>query len=213
VADLTAFLDESKKPVRDPATGRPLTTGDHYVVASAVVLHGDVDEVRSEVSDVERTLGYRLHYANLRSRKRRLEAVEALGALSHWDGYLFETARPVPASVSEHHVRAKVLQEAMLHLANEVGVLRLHLETRADPKRGFHVLDEKDNQVLQRLLSQKAVPADLRIAHFTKSEAVLCIADVLAGARSDYLCGADRETYSLLAHRVRDTRQALGVKP
>ena len=32
------------------------------------------------------------------------------------------------------------------------------------------------------------------------------IADLLAGARSDELCGVDRETYSRISHRVRTIR-------
>lgn len=206
--NLIAFLDESRKPVRDPATGRVDSTATHYVVAAAVVLDGELDEIRTAVTEVERLLGYRLHYADLRSRRRRLRVVEALATVPGWDGYVFETARALHTRTSEHHVRAKVLTVAFSHLSNDVGVLQLNLETRALPQRGFRVLDDKDNQVLERLLSQKAVPADLRINHVTKSEVVLCIADVLAGARSDFLCGADREAYPLLAHRVRGIKQA-----
>jgi len=35
--DLIAFLDESRKPVRDGRTGRVSGRGDHYVVVAAVV--------------------------------------------------------------------------------------------------------------------------------------------------------------------------------
>jgi len=66
-------------------------------------------------------------------------------------------------------------------------------------------LDEKDHQVLQKLHTRHAVPASLAISHADKTEPLLVIADVLAGARSDDLCFADQQAYPLLAHRVRQT--------
>lgn len=203
MADLIAFLDESKKPMRDPATSRPSDRGEHYVVAAAIVIEGDA-EIRSAIAEIEARLGYRMHYADLRSRKRRLAAVRELERIQGWDGYLFETARPLRGRHhSEHHVRAKTLASAFTVLGSEVGVTRIILETRATPKRGFIALDEKDHQVLQKLLTHKAVPADLRIAHTDKTERTLAVADILAGARSDFLCLADMEAFPLIAHRVR----------
>lgn len=211
--ELMAFLDESRKPVRSPSTGRATNTSHYYVVAAAMVLAGDVRGARASIKRLEAELGYRLHYADLRSRRRRLEAVEAISHLDGWDGYLFETAGPLTARhFSEHHVRAKILGKAFTDLGAE-NVLRVVLETRAHPQRRLDHLDAKDHQVLQRLLSQKAVPADLRIAHADKSEALLTIADVLAGARSDYLCGGDRVPYPLLAHRVRRVNTVFGRLP
>lgn len=202
--DLVAFLDESKKPVRNEKTGLVSDVGNHYVVAAAVVLEGDLSNIRAALQQAREKLGYPIHYADLRSRKRRLQTIAAISSINGWDGHVFETGRPLPdRHYNEHHIRAKILTQAFTHLGTEGGVARAVLETRAHPGRGLHLLDKKDHQVLERLLSQKALPGDFRIQHKGKGdEAILQIADVLAGARSDYLCGADREAYPLLAHRV-----------
>ena len=106
---LIAFLDESKKPVRDRSTGRVATGGDHYyVVAAAIVFASDLGDVRAQLSDIEAGLGYKLHYGDL-SHKRRVEAIEAVEAIDGWDGYIFETARPLSSRhYTERHVRARL---------------------------------------------------------------------------------------------------------
>ncbi len=213
-ADLVAFMDESRKPMRDPATGRPSGIGEHYVVAAAIVIDGDGDAIRGSIADIERRLDYALHYADLRSGRRRRAAIAELDRISGWDGYLFETARPLEARHhSEHHVRAKILEVAFAFLGTDVGVSRIVLETRSAPARGFTQHDEKDHQVMQKLLTRKAVPAGLRIAHAGKSERILAIADVLAGARSDFVCLADLEAYPLVAHRIRNIKSLFEKGP
>ncbi|MCY4369691.1 MAG: hypothetical protein OXF41_09805 [bacterium] len=83
-----------------------------------------------------RKIGVQLHYRNL-GKTRRVETLEAIDRISGWGGYLFETARPLPdAHYSEHHVRAKVLIEAITHLSSE-GVVEAVLETRAGTKKGL----------------------------------------------------------------------------
>ena len=203
---LIAFLDESKKPVRDRSTGRVATGGDHYyVVAAATVFASDLGDVRAQLSDIEAGLGYKLHYGDL-SHKRRVEAIEAVEAIDGWDGYIFETARPLSSRhYTERHVRAKTLIAAFVHMSTEGGVAQVVLETRADPKSGFDILDQHDHQVLQRLLSRKEVPEDLRISHDDKTEKVLQIADLLAGARSDFLCGINVDVYPLIGHRIQSS--------
>jgi len=202
--DLVAFLDESRKPVRDRTTGRVAGPLEHYVVAAAVLFEGDLEEVRRRLRAVEAELGYRLHYADPRSRERQLAALTAVDRIAEWDALVFETARPIPIrNSSEHHVRAKLLTEAFTRLGVEMDVSRLVLETRASPVRGFHELDAKDHRVLQSLRTQGAVPDRMRMSHRDKSEPLLAVADLLAGARSDALCWSDRQAFSLLAHRVR----------
>lgn len=211
--ELIAYLDESRKPMRDPATGHVSGRGEHYVVAAAVVIEDDMD-LGEAIAGIEERLGYRLHYADLRSRERRLAAVTELAEIAGWDGYLFETARPLPSRHhSEHHVRAKILASAFTVLSADGGVSRVSLETRATPKKGFTQLDKKDHQVLQKLLTQKMVPADFGISHTDKSEPLLIIADILAGARSDFLCMADQEPYPLIAHRVQQVEQLFKTDP
>ena len=204
VADLIAFLDESRKPPRDPSTGRPSGSSHHYVVAGAIVLDGDTSGMRQNIADIELDLGYPLHYSDLRSSTRRRDAIAAIATIPEWDGYLFETARSLPQrNYSEHHVRAKVLTAAFVHLSVNEGVAQITLETRARPKQGMYHLDLKDHQVLRKLLRRQAVPANVHIRHDDKTERILAVADLLAGARSDFLCRVDPEPYTLIAHRVR----------
>ncbi len=120
---------------------------------------------------------------------------------------------PLPdARYSEHHVRAKVIAEALTHLGSE-GVVEAVLETRAGTNKDFQPLDNKDHQVLRKLQRQGAVPDSFRIRHDDKTEAILQIADLLAGARSDGLCGVNRETYYRISHRVRATRTVFSKRP
>jgi len=212
--ELVAFIDESRKPERDLASGRPSGRGEHYVVAVAILMAEDVAAVGRSISDVERRLGYVVHYADLRSWSRRRAVIAELDRIPEWDGYLFETAQPLSArNHSEHHVRAKILEAAFRFLAADVGVSRIILETRAAPKHGFTLLDDKDHQVLQKLLTRKAVPANLQITHADKTERVLAIADVVAGARSDFLCRTGLEAYPLIGHRIRATRSLFAKVP
>ena len=207
--ELTAFLDESRKPIRNPATGRVANPKSHYyVVAAAVVLDGDAADTRRQLGLARAHIGVDLHYRNL-SKTRRTAALEAIDQIDDWDCYLFETARPLPDThYSEHHVRAKVIAEAFTHLSSE-GVAAAVLETRAGTKQDFQPLDNKDHQVLRKLQRQGTVPNSFRIRHHDKTEAILQIADLLAGARSDERCDVDRETYYRISHRIRTIRTVL----
>ena len=200
--ELTAFLDESRKPIRDPVTMHAIPGAHFYVVAAAVVFDGDIADIRSQLELVSTEIGVHLHYRSL-SISRRVKALEAIDRIGGWDGYLFETARPLPdANYSEHHVRAEVLIEAFTHLSSE-GVVKAVLETRAGTKQEFQPLDKKDYEVLHKLQRQGGVPDNFQTRHDDKSEPILQVADLLAGARSDELCGVDRETYYRISHRVR----------
>ena len=207
--ELTAFLDESRKPIRNPATGRVANQkGYYYVVAAAVVLDGDAAHIRHQLGLVRTDIGVDLHYRNL-SMTRRTAALEAIDQIDGWDCYLFETARPLSDThYSEHHIRSKIIGEAFTHLSSE-GVAEAVLETRAGTKQAFQPLDNKDHRVLRKLQRQGAVPYSFRIRHQDKTEPILQIADLLAGARSDERCDVDRETYYRISHRIRTTRTVL----
>lgn len=121
--DLLGFLDESKKPVRDPRTGRVSTSGEFYVVAAAVVLSGDIEAIRAELREAVARLGFPFHYADLRSKSRRVDALDAVLSIEGWGAYVFETARPMsPRNNSEHQMRAKALSAAFTVLSAEEGV-------------------------------------------------------------------------------------------
>jgi hypothetical protein len=202
--DLVAYLDESRKPVRDPSTGNVAGGFEHYVVAAAVVLGEDADSVRESVRGIERDLGFALHYGELRSRARRLAVVDAIVALPDWDGYVFETARAVDfRRRSEHAIRAAILTEAFPTLEEEVGVGRIVLESRAMPADATGAIDTKDQDVLRHAHKRGRVSDALEIGHAPKKEVILAIADIIAGARGDFICGADRGIYPRLAHRIR----------
>lgn len=203
---LVAFLDESRKPVRDRVSGRPLEGSEHYLVAAAIMFDGDLTRVRKRILRIERDLGFRLHYTSLRKSGRRQAALSAIADIPDWDALIVETARPLPIrNNSERHVRAKVLREALRTLTATHGVAHVVLETRSSPVKGFRQLDEQDHQVLQSLRSRHEVPAALSIDHRGKSEPLLAIADLVAGSRTDALCWADRTAFPIIAHRVRTT--------
>ena len=202
--DLVAYLDESRKPVRDPATGRVADGGEHYVVAAAVVFGTEADRIRASLLAIERDLGFALHYGELRSRARRIAVVDAIVLLPDWDGYLFETARPVDfRRRSEHAIRAAILAEAFPTLEVDAGVGSIVLESRAMVTDVAGVIDTKDLDVLRHVHKSGRVSGALQIGHAPKNEAILAIADVIAGARGDFICGADRGVYPRLAHRIR----------
>lgn len=207
--DLIGFIDESRKPMRDRRTGRVLAAANHYVVAAGVVLAGDLQPIRLQLAKLETDLGFPLHYSDM-SRERRRRVAQSVSAIGGWDGYLFETARPLPRRhYSEHFVRSKVVGAAFECLSSDVEVTVATLETRNHPSKGLYQLDEKDHQVLQSLVSEKRVASGFRITHTDKSERVLALADILAGARTDYLCGVDVEPFAILTHLVRRTVKVL----
>ncbi|WP_420637742.1 hypothetical protein [Candidatus Poriferisocius sp.] len=206
---LCGFLDESKKPVRDPRTRRESGAGDFYVVAAAVVLQGHLEETRSELRGLADVLGADLHYNEL-GRDRRIEAVERIDAIPFWDGYLFETAQPLTSRHNpERRLRDHTMAAAFIALGADEGVEHLVLETRGKPSMGFTQLDQQDHRVLQRLRNKKEVPYTLSISHETKTEPLLWLADVVAGARSDHLCKVYDEIYPLLCHRIRRVHSVL----
>ncbi len=208
--EILAFLDESIKPVRDPNTGKVSGRGDYYVVAGAVIMRGDADETRDALRELSADLDVDVHYNEL-SRERRIVAIDRVTALDTWDGYLFETAQPLRARHnSEHRLRAKTMAAAFTTLGGDGGVMDLVLETRGQPSLGFTQLDQKDHRVLQSLRSRNLVPQGLSIRHETKQEPLLWLAGVLAGARTDHLCGAHLDMYPRLAHRVRKVCVVLG---
>ena len=174
------------------------------MIASIVTLDGELDTLREKIIKLEDELGYRLHYGDLRSKTRRVEAIEAIAGLNDWEGHLFESAVPIQSTGggAEHHIRAKALKQAFIHLAGEGRVSRVVIETRNEPTAGFDQLDKADHQVHQRLLTRCQVPAGFLITHAGKDEPILSIADVLAGARTDLLCGKDDEIYHRVGHLV-----------
>jgi len=202
--DLIAFLDESRKPVRDGRTGRVSGRGDHYVVVAAVVLTADADDCRSRIrAAATNSEASRYWRWKLMSPSRRRRAVAGLTALDHWEAYAYETAQPMQRRrVSDARARSLILKRAFVDLDRQVGVHRATLETRSQPSERFDTHDRRDHQVLESLLSEDGVDPSFRITHAGKEEPLLWLADVLAGARSDFLCGVDREMWSLMAHRV-----------
>jgi hypothetical protein len=162
--------------------------------------------VRESLRGIERDLGFALHYGELRSRARKVAAVDAIVALADWDAYLFETARPVDfRRRSDHAIRAAILKEAFPILEHDAGVSRIVLESRAMPTDVTHAIDARDFDVLRDVHRSDLVSESLEMGHVSKSETILVIADVIAGARGDFICGVDRGTYPRLAHRVRGT--------
>jgi len=201
---LVAFIDESRKPARDRRTGRVAPEGQHYAVASAVILAGDADPIRAALVDIagEVTGGNRLRWSDLSAARRRRVLAGVL-TIDAWEGRLYETGEGVLTSrTPDVRVRAYALGAAFDHLSTEVGVLHAVLETRSQPILGFTTHDEQDRSLLVSRRQKGVTAADFTIEHLGKEEPLLWLADVLAGMRTDYLCWADRELYPIISHRV-----------
>lgn len=199
--ELVAYLDESKKPVRNRATGKVSGDAEVYVVVAAIVFRGGQDAMRNSLKGIRSTVGAPLHYAELTDR-RRTHALQAVCELSGWDAYIFETAEPRPVAHRESGVRDRALRTAVCMLAGDFGVRNFTLETRATAAKQFFRLDEDDHRTLSSLLSRGEVAADTRIVHDDKSENLLALPDLVAGARTDHLANKDSTPYSLVSHRV-----------
>lgn len=208
---MVAFIDESWKPVRDRRTGRvDASQGRHYALAVAAVLLGDVDGLRAGLRRVQDDLGYPIHYGDLRGVSRRRAVCGAVAELLEWEGLIFETARPLSRPHhTEHYARGRLLRSALQELYGVQAVTIVTLETRSKPADGFDQLDARDHQMLQSLISKGEVAPGSRMMHAGKTEPLLWLADVLAGARTDHLCLVDSIAYGLLGHRVSLTRQVL----
>lgn len=199
--DLHAYLDESKKPVRDPSSGRVSGSGYHYAVGAAVVLRGDAQRVREEVRGVAERLDCNLHFSDL-SRRLKQEVMSAVGGIDGWEGIVYETRAPVPNRIPERRSRARLLHAAFPDLVATLDVHVVTLETRAAPHKGFEELDRQDHSTWQSLIAKGVLPQGRVLMHRGKDEPLLWIADLLAGARTDDLCAVDRSAFSVIAHRV-----------
>lgn len=211
-AKLIAYVDESCKPVRDPSTRRVMPDRYRYVLACAIVFEADIDAGRCELSRLEASLGKSLHYRELAVTAREA-ALEHAASLDSWEGALFETSRDIIRQRhSEHHVRAKLLERALRSLSETFGVAEIVMESRSRRRLGPGQLDQKDHQVLRKTRGRGLIdPIALR--HDDKSEVMLRLPDLLAGARTDHLCGVDRTAFALIANRVRVIEQWPEVAP
>ena len=66
---------------------------------------------------------------------------------------------------------------------------------------------------MRRLRRQEAIPDSFRISHEDKTETILQVADLLAGARSDWLCDVNRDAHARIGHRVRAIRTVFDKGP
>lgn len=198
--EIVAFLDESRKPVRDVVTGK--VGGDEaYVVVAAVVLRGAGGALQSALELASSEVGAALHYGDLSITQQR-RALQMIADIDEWDAYIFETVRPQRHLQNDRGIRQKAVEGALAVLGAELGVRHFTLETRATPARGFDRLDQDDNRTLQSAIGRGLVHPDIRIQHATKAEPLLHLPDLVVGARSDFLTNKNREPYPFVAHRV-----------
>lgn len=199
--DVVAYLDESRKPVRDPKSGRVSSSGLHYVVAAAMVFHGDVKSISANLSALAMDIGRKLHYSDL-GPERQVEVLREVAGMGGWEGLIYETAAPLSNDIPERRTRARILKVALPDLLNRHEVRAVTLETRASPKKGFMQLDQHDHSTWRSLVDLGLIPTDGVLTHGTKSEPLLWVADLVAGARTDHLCNVNRGSYALIGHRV-----------
>lgn len=200
--DLVAFVDESRKPVRH--VGRQLGASrgsSFYAVSAVILLRDDVDGVRRKLRDLAGLTPHGLHYRKLASAVRR-DCVYDINTMTEWDAIVVETNRAVPVR-NDRQIRAAVLQSAFTTLWRVHGVREVVLESRAMITGQFARLDRDDELVAAHLRTVRVLPDDFDIAHGSKSDPALGLADLVVGARTDHLCGVDYGPWSLIAHRVR----------
>ena len=192
--------------MRDRRTGRVSGQGEFYVIGGIVILSADVVNVRANLREIQARLGYAIHFNEL-SHLRRIETIKAVLEIDCWDGYIFETASPLEARHhKERHIRARALQDAFTYLCHAGAVTEFILETRAQPSKGFTTLNEDDRRLGQKLKAKKQLPDKFTMQHGDKTEPLLWLADVLAGARSDHICARHEDLFPLLGHRILDIR-------
>lgn len=199
--DVVAYLDESRKPGRDPKSGRVRSSGLHYAVAAAMVFHGDVTSISANLSALAMDVGRKLHYADL-GPERQVEVLREMAGMDGWEGLIYETAAPVSHEIPERRTRARILKVAFPDLLNRHEVRAVTLETRASPKKGFGQLDQHDHSTWRSLVDRGLIPRDGVLTHGDKSEPLLWAADLVAGARTDHLCNVNRSNYALISHLV-----------
>ncbi len=201
--EFIAFIDESKRPMRNRRTGKVDITQWHYVLAVVIIMRIDLESVRQKILRIEADLNYELHYQEMKSNTRRCNAIEAIEQIKEWNGILFETMKPIGQSnAEEHRTRASQLKQSFQMLANNYQSTKVILETRAKRKTSRPTLDNKDIAVLQKLYATKKVARTFQIRHETKQEPILKIADLLASSRTDMLCVSDETIYPQIGHRV-----------
>lgn len=211
-AKLIAFVDESCKPARDPSTQRAIPDRYRYVLGCTIAFEADIRDLRCELSRLETSLGKPLHYRELAHTARETALTHA-ASLDSWEGALFETSRDIIRQHrSEHHVRAKLLERALRLLQERFGVAEVVMESRSTRRRGPGQLDQKDHQVLRKMRGQGLIEA-IELRHDDKSEVMLGLPDLLAGARTDHLCGVDRTAFALIANRIEVVDQWPEVAP
>jgi len=178
--------------------------GDHYVVGAVTCLEGVLGQSRIRLLELRGKLGFDFHFSELGAKRRQL-VIEGIVNLDFWDGHVFETAKPVHRSTPDRRMRDRILRVAMAELANNGGVDWLTLESRSSPQGSRRTLDRRDHSCLSGLMSRGLISRNTRLTHSTKREPMLWISDIIASCRSDFICGRDRSTFPLLAHRIRST--------
>ncbi len=200
--DLLAFIDESKRPVRNRKTGKPDTTQWQYALAAVVIMRADLTLVRQQLQQIEADLNYKLHYHEMKSHTRRRNAIDAINSIAEWDGYIAETSKPIkPSGEKEHGARASQLKQAFVYLGIR-GITQVAIETRVRPEAKHKTLDKNDLAMAKKLRDQKIIDARFHLEHVGKEETLLKIADLLASSRTDMLCARDEAIYPRIGHRV-----------
>lgn len=197
--DLIAFVDESKKPARDPLTGKALPQS-WYAMAAVIVLAGDAEALRTRLVEISHDFRPRLHYKELSSSARR-DALSRIGQIADWDAIVVESERPVPIR-KETTVRNGVLGRLLPSLASESDTRFATLESRARQLTGLDTPDHEDRLLVAELIDHARLPANFRITHAHKDEPLLWAADLIVGARTDALAGIDWRPWLHTAGRV-----------
>ena len=196
--ELIAFVDESKKPARDPLTGKALPRS-WYAMAAVIVLAGDADDLRARLVEISHDCGKPLHYKDL-SKPIRREALSKVVELTDWDAEVVEIERPVQIR-HEPTVRRAVLAMLMRLVVGKHGVTSIVIESRSR-RATTDTLDFDDRWLASELTRFGQLPDGVTITHRRKTEPLLWLPDLIVGARTDAVSRSDWRPWLEVIGRV-----------
>ena len=159
-----------------------------------------MEEISHQLGQIASHFTKGLHYSSL-SRRQRLAALIDVHCIPGGDGLVVETSRAVVVR-NDRTLRRAVLAEAVLELANVWQARAITIESRSHPHGHFAKLDRDDSLLVAKLRDARQVSREISVEHASKGEVILGLADLLAGARTDWLCGVDRAPWSVVQHRM-----------
>lgn len=196
--ELIAFVDESKKPARDPLTGKALPQS-WYAMAAVIVLAGQANDLRARLVEMGGAHRSGLHYSQMTNAARRT-ALRRINEFTDWDAQVVEIERPIQIR-HETTVRRAVLAALLRLVVDKHGATSVVIESRSR-RATTDTLDLEDRTLLTELIRLRKAPQTLALAHARKDAPLLWLPDLIVGARTDAASGLDWRPWTEVSGRV-----------